>query len=73
MKAAALLDFDPDLTLGLSRDHVKRCGNEIRRLYGAGELGSIWGFLYESGGNLGECLASGRMAGLHVASEVPLT
>ena len=24
------------------------------------------------GGNLGECLASGRMAGLHAASEIPL-
>ena len=47
-------------------------GRPIRRLYGAGELGSIWGFLYQSGGNLGECLASGRMAGLHAACEVPL-
>ncbi len=47
-------------------------GSPIKRLYGAGELGSIWGFLYQSGGNLGECLASGRMAGLHAASEIPL-
>ncbi|MBI4528743.1 MAG: FAD-binding protein [Deltaproteobacteria bacterium] len=47
-------------------------GNPIKRLYGAGELGSIWGFLYQSGGNLGECLASGRMAGFHAASEHPL-
>ena len=46
-------------------------GSPIRRLYGAGELGSIWGFLYQSGGNLGECLASGRIAGLHAASEIP--
>lgn len=48
-------------------------GGPIKRLYGAGEMGSIWGFLYQSGGNLGECLASGRIAGLHAASEVPLT
>ncbi len=47
-------------------------GEPIKRLYGAGELGSIWGFLYQSGGNLGECLAFGRMVGLHAASEKPL-
>jgi succinate dehydrogenase/fumarate reductase flavoprotein subunit len=44
-------------------------GQPIKRIYGAGELGSIWGFLYQSGGNLGECLASGRMAGFNAASE----
>lgn len=47
-------------------------GNAIKRLYGAGELGSVWGLLYQSGGNLGECLASGRMAGSHAASETPV-
>ena len=46
-------------------------GQPIKRIYGAGELGSIWGFLYQSGGNLGECLASGRMAGFNAASEPP--
>jgi succinate dehydrogenase/fumarate reductase flavoprotein subunit len=44
-------------------------GQPIKRLYGAGELGSIWGFQYQSGGNLCECLASGRMAGFNAASE----
>ncbi len=44
-------------------------GQPIKRLYGAGELGSIWGFLYQSGGNLCECLASGRMAGFNAAHE----
>ena len=48
-------------------------GDPIRRLYGAGELGSIWGFLYQSGGNLGECLGLGRMVGLNVAAEPSLT
>lgn len=48
-------------------------GNAIKRLYGAGELGSIWGFLYQSGGNLGECLGLGRMVGLNVAAESRLT
>ncbi len=46
-------------------------GQPIKRLYGAGELGSIWGFQYQSGGNLCECLASGRMAGFNAASETP--
>lgn len=45
----------------------------IPRLYGVGELGSIWGFLYQSGGNLGECLALGRMVGRNVAAEPPLS
>src|SRR5262249_15708832 len=44
-------------------------GAPIKRLYGAGELGSIWGFLYQSGGNLGECLGLGRMAGTNAAAE----
>lgn len=43
----------------------------IPRLYAAGELGSIWGFMYQSGGNLGECLAFGRIAGLNAAQEKP--
>ena len=38
-------------------------GKPIPGLYGAGELGSIWGFMYQAGGNLGECLAFGRIAG----------
>jgi succinate dehydrogenase/fumarate reductase flavoprotein subunit len=47
-------------------------GKAIKRLYGVGEVGSIWGFLYQSGGNLGECLGLGRMVGLNVAGERPL-
>ena len=42
-------------------------GKPIAGLYVAGELGSIWGFLYLAGGNLSECLVSGRIAG-HEAS-----
>ena len=44
-------------------------GEPIPRLYAAGEIGSIWGFLYLSGGNLSECLVSGRRAGRNVSSE----
>ena len=47
-------------------------GKPIKRLYGIGEMGSIWGFLYQSGGNLAECLGLGRMVGLNAAAELPL-
>ena len=46
-------------------------GKPIRRLYAAGELGSIWGFLYNAGGNISECLAFGRIAGENAAMEKP--
>ncbi len=42
----------------------------IGGLYGAGEMGSMFGMLYPSGGsNLAECLAMGRVAGESVAHE----
>ncbi|MBI2304962.1 MAG: FAD-binding protein [Chloroflexi bacterium] len=44
-------------------------GQPIPHLYAAGELGSFFGHLYELGGNLGECFASGRIAGEAVAAE----
>lgn len=40
----------------------------IPRLYAIGECGSAWGHLYMSGGNLAECLVSGRVAGRHAAA-----
>lgn len=44
----------------------------IPRLYSAGELGSIYGFLYPaSGGNVAELIASGRIAGINAAAESP--
>jgi succinate dehydrogenase/fumarate reductase flavoprotein subunit len=46
-------------------------GTPISRLYSAGELGSLWGFLYEAAGNLTECLAFGRIAGRNAAAEKP--
>lgn len=39
----------------------------IPGLWVAGELGSIWGFLYLSGGNLTECFVGGRIAGEEAA------
>ena len=44
-------------------------GVPIEGLYVAGELGSIWGYLYLSGGNLVECFISGRIAAEHAATQ----
>jgi len=44
-------------------------GEPIPHLYSAGELGSFWGHLYRLGGNLGDCLSSGRVAGRNAAEE----
>jgi predicted oxidoreductase len=46
-------------------------GQAIKRLYSAGELGSIYSFLYQAGGNIGECFAFGRIAGTNAAHETP--
>ena len=43
-------------------------GTPIDGLYVAGELGSIWGYLYLSGGNLAECFISGRIAAENAAT-----
>jgi len=46
-------------------------GKPIKRLYSAGELGSIFSVLYPGAGNVSECLAFGRIAGRNAASEKP--
>jgi succinate dehydrogenase/fumarate reductase flavoprotein subunit len=46
-------------------------GNPIRRLYSAGELGSIFSVLYPGAGNVSEALAFGRIAGRNAAGEKP--
>jgi hypothetical protein len=43
----------------------------IPRLYSAGELGSIFSCQYQGSGNIGECIAFGRIAGEHAAAESP--
>ncbi len=43
----------------------------IPRLYAAGELGSFFSHLYQGGGNLGECISSGRIAGGNAVQETP--
>mgnify|MGYP001072360184 CR=1 FL=1 len=46
-------------------------GKPIPRLYAAGELGAIWGVLYQGGSNIAEALAFGRIAGRNAAGEKP--
>jgi succinate dehydrogenase/fumarate reductase flavoprotein subunit len=48
---------------------VRPDGTPIPRLYSAGELGSIYSYLYQGTGNIGECLAFGRVAGRHAVAE----
>ena len=46
-------------------------GEPIPRLYAAGELGSSFGHLYLSGGNIAECFVTGRIAGRNAAKAPP--
>ena len=46
-------------------------GKPVPSLYAAGELGSVLGHLYLSGGNLAECFDGGRIAGRAAADETP--
>jgi succinate dehydrogenase/fumarate reductase flavoprotein subunit len=50
---------------------VRPNGTPIPRLYSAGELGSIYSYLYQGTGNIGECLTFGRVAGRNAAAERP--
>jgi succinate dehydrogenase/fumarate reductase flavoprotein subunit len=48
---------------------VRPDGSPVARLYSAGELGSIYAYLYQGTGNIGECLAFGRVSGRNAAAE----
>jgi succinate dehydrogenase/fumarate reductase flavoprotein subunit len=58
---------------GLAHDATQRVldafGAPIPGLYVAGELGSVFGHLYMSGGNIAECFVGGRIAGRAAATE----
>jgi succinate dehydrogenase/fumarate reductase flavoprotein subunit len=47
-------------------------GNPIPGLYSAGELGSFWAGAYECGGNVAECLYTGRTAGEQLVTRTEL-
>lgn len=44
----------------------------IPRLYAAGEINSVFQFVYQGGGNLAECIVFGRIAGANAAAESPM-
>lgn len=44
----------------------------IPRLYTAGEVSSVFQFVYQGGGNLAECIVFGRIAGWNAATEKPV-
>jgi len=48
---------------------VRPDGTPIPRLYSAGELGSIYAYLYQGTGNVGECFAFGRIAARNAVRE----
>jgi predicted oxidoreductase len=50
---------------------VRPDGTPIPRLYSAGELGSIYSHLYQGTGNIGECLAFGRISARNAFAEMP--
>ena len=43
----------------------------IPRLYSAGELGSIYSYMYQGTGNIGECFAFGRISARNAVAETP--
>jgi succinate dehydrogenase/fumarate reductase flavoprotein subunit len=50
---------------------VRPDGTPIPRLYSSGELGSIYSYMYQGTGNIGECLAFGRVSGRNAVAETP--
>ena len=44
-------------------------GNPIPHLYSAGEIGALFADMYNGGGNLGECVSFGRIAGQNAAAQ----
>jgi predicted oxidoreductase len=46
-------------------------GNPIPRLYEAGELGCVYSYMYNGGGNVSEALSSGRLAARNIAALEP--
>ena len=50
----------------------RRSANRSNGSTSPGELGSVFGHLYLSGGNLAECFVGGRIAGREAAAQPPL-
>ena len=50
---------------------IRPDGSPIPRLYSSGELGSIYSYLYQGTGNIGECFAFGRIAARNAVADIP--
>jgi len=50
---------------------IRPDGSPIPRLYSSGELGSIYSYLYQGTGNIGECFAFGRIAARNAVADSP--
>lgn len=64
----ALLNTDGGPRRNENAEVVDVWGSPIAKLYSAGEIGSIWPHHYQGSGNVGECLAFGRIAGRNIAA-----
>jgi succinate dehydrogenase/fumarate reductase flavoprotein subunit len=53
------------------RQALDWAGKPIPRLYTAGEISSVFKFVYQAGGNITECMVCGRKAGENAAKEKP--
>ena len=75
--ALPLYPGGPNTTGGLranaQREVLDWDDKPIPRLYSAGELASVFQFVYQGGGNLAEGITFGRLAGRNAAAEKPWT
>lgn len=73
--AGAMYPGGPNTEGGPVRDAKGRVisvfGKPVPRLYAGGELGSVFAMAYQCGGNIGECIVFGRVAGESAAAEKP--
>ncbi|MBI2954587.1 MAG: FAD-binding protein [Chloroflexi bacterium] len=75
--ALRLYPGGPNTQGGPRRNHRAQVlnvdGDPVRRLYAAGEFGSVYGMLYPAGGgNIAECIAFGRIAAENAVREEPM-
>lgn len=60
--APAMLNTDGGPKRSAKGEILDYEGNPIPGLYAAGEFGSVWGYLYQGNGNVGEAMAFGRIS-----------
>lgn len=60
--SATMLNTDGGPRRSAKGEIINLDGDPIPHLYSAGEFGSVWCHMYNGGGNLGECLAFGRIS-----------